>query len=217
MTVEPSDVVWASYFATDALAPAIGRDWSVRAGSLEWDVDRTLTHLAGAPAKHALYLASRSTRFIAVRMAKWLDASQAECIDAIRGTARALAGVAEAAPAGTRAFHARGMFDVSGFCATDCVELLVHGYDVAQGLGLPYDPPDDFCDRVAARVFPWREPAGWSTLLDATGRGAERFDDDWPALATPLDEWDGTIPTRDPRPVIAWTNEDGRWVPTYLD
>ena len=58
-TLMPDDVVAAAATAEAALRPLAGRDWSVRAGPLEWDVERTITHMIGATAKYTLYLASR--------------------------------------------------------------------------------------------------------------------------------------------------------------
>jgi hypothetical protein len=53
-------------------------------------------------------------------------------------------------------------------------ETLVHVYDLAQGLGVAWDPPADLCTRVLARLFP-DVPADaadpWSVLRWATGRG----------------------------------------------
>jgi uncharacterized protein (TIGR03083 family) len=212
-------------YVVEALTPAIGRDWSVRAGRLEWDVDHTLAHLTGAPAKYALYLASRSTRAIPVGIATWSDASQRERIDAVTGTASALAYVASSSPPDTRAFHSSGMLDPEGFCALACVELLVHGHDIASGLGLPFEPPVDVCDNVVDRVFPWLAggSGSWETILWHTARieveGREPSDAMWPMVAIPLGEWDGTIPRRDPRPIVEWIRDDdaGRWRPRYYE
>lgn len=134
--MEPSHVLRTADYTADALTAAVGRDWSVRADRLEWDVDYTLTHLTGAPAKYALYLASRSTRFIAVSVGRFPDASQAERIDAIRGAGRALANVATMSPPDALGFHTSGMLDAPAFVAIGCVELLVHGHDVAQGFAV---------------------------------------------------------------------------------
>jgi hypothetical protein len=56
-----------------------------------------------------------------------------------------------------------------------CVETLLHGEDIAQGLGLSIDPPREVCARVLARLFP--EAAHdltnldpWAALLWSTGR-----------------------------------------------
>jgi hypothetical protein len=48
-TVTSADVIAAATAAGAALRPAIGRDWSVRAGPLEWNVEQTITHLIADP------------------------------------------------------------------------------------------------------------------------------------------------------------------------
>ena len=73
---------------------------------------------------------------------------------------------------GTRAWHPYGTSDPEGFAAMGVVETLVHGHDVAQGLGLPWEPSADLCARVLNRLFPGA-PADahpWAALLWATGR-----------------------------------------------
>lgn len=42
-TLMPDDVVAAAAVAEAALRPVAERDWSVRAGPLDWDVERTAT------------------------------------------------------------------------------------------------------------------------------------------------------------------------------
>jgi hypothetical protein len=52
------------------------------------------------------------------------------------------------------------------------VETLVHTGDLANGLGLTWEPPAALCARVLRRLFP-DAPADtdpWRTLLWATGR-----------------------------------------------
>ncbi|WP_245633640.1 hypothetical protein [Amycolatopsis jejuensis] len=53
-----------------------------------------------------------------------------------------------------------------------CAELLLHGDDLAQGLGAVLDPPRDVCTRVAARLFPEQEPVpgAWDFLRWCAGR-----------------------------------------------
>ncbi len=188
--MEP-DVARATEFVASALEPAIGRDWSVRAGQLEWSVEFTLEHIAAAVSKYTLYLASRSTESIALRIASRPDATQRERLDAIPSVGRALANVARTTPPHVRAFHANGLFDAEGYVALGCLEALVHGYDVASGLGLGFDPSDDIVRPVVARLLPWLEPT-WDSLIGHTRR--ENSDDSWAILTRPLAEWDGTIP-----------------------
>ena len=91
-----------------------------------------------------------------------------------------------------RAFHASGLFDAEGYVALGCLETLLHGWDVASGLGLPFDPADDIVQPVAARLVPWL-PSTWTALL-AHAR-LDSKDDSWRILTTPLNEWDGRIPS----------------------
>lgn len=193
------------------------------AGGLEWDVEQTITHVAGALVKYSVYLASRSTRFLALRIDRWPDATQPELLDVLAGAGAALANVAHAAPSDVRGFHAAGMLDAEGFVALGCLELLVHGHDAATGLGLPYRPRNELCERLLARLFPWvdlnRRPA-WPALLRATGRDVDAGaggDDTWVAQLAPLDEWDGSVPVQGPRPVVEWVLDegDGKWRPRY--
>jgi hypothetical protein len=71
-----------------------------------------------------------------------------------------------------RAYHGYGVSDPEGFAAMGIVETLVHTHDLAEGLGLAWDPPADVCARVLTRLFPDAPgtTAPWPTLLWATGR-----------------------------------------------
>lgn len=189
--MEP-DVARATEFVATELEPAIGRDWAVPAGQLEWTVDFTIEHIASALSKYTLYLASRSTESIAVRVVSRPDASQRERLDAIAQVGRALATVAETTPPEVRAFHASGLLDVEGYVALGCLEALLHGWDIASGLGLPFEPAPDLVRPVAARLMPWLPPT-WTALLSHTR--LENSDDSWRILTSPLQEWDGTIPS----------------------
>jgi hypothetical protein len=71
-----------------------------------------------------------------------------------------------------RAYHGFGVSDPEGFAAMGVVETLVHTGDLADGLGLAWDPPAALCARVLHRLFPDAPPDTdpWRTLLWATGR-----------------------------------------------
>lgn len=172
MTVRPESVDAAAAVVVAALRPGADADWSVKAGSLDWSVERTISHMTGAPAKYALYLSSRSTRYIAVSMMPSQDATRQERLAAIEGCAAALAGVAGAAPESACGFHVTGMRNAQQFVAMACNELLVHAYDVACGLGLPYEPPGELCQLVIEHCYPdqrEQRPA-WPFLVWLSGR-----------------------------------------------
>jgi hypothetical protein len=172
VTIRPDSVEAAAAVAIAALQPGVDADWSVRAGDLEWNVDRTIAHMTGAAAKYALYLSSRSTRYIAVTMYPAEDATRQERLDAIEGCAAALAGVAAVAPADAFGFHVSGMRNAEQFLAMACEELLVHTYDVSCGLGLTYEPPDELCQLVIEHSYPGQheQRPAWPLLVWLSGR-----------------------------------------------
>jgi hypothetical protein len=204
----PGDLMTAAEVCRETLAPALGRDWSVPAGDLEWDCRRTLDHIVDTLFLYAAYLASRgSERLIPPRNGD-PSASPTQLLATVWGAAAVLSEVARAAPPGTRAFHPAGMADVSGWIGMGCAEILIHTDDIAQGLALPYRPPHDLSARILARLFPWAptDVGPWDSLRWAAGRAAlpdrERLGPDWYWHCPPLSEWDGTITKRTSPP--AW-------------
>lgn len=223
--VRPDHVVHAAELAAAALAPHDGADWSVRAGDLDWDVEATVVHVIGALAKETLYLASRSTRFIAVNPAKFRSATPAELVRSIVPAAQALANTAESSPSGALAYHSTGMTDAEGYLAMGCGEVLIHTWDACHGLGVEFPGSDDVAAAVLARTFPWLEvrpnEGPWRTLLWAFGRcaleGRPRLGDDGlPGLREPLEDWDGTPPPARRTDVVEWIREQpGGWRAVY--
>nr|MBA3652762.1 hypothetical protein [Actinomycetota bacterium] len=123
-----------------------------------------------------------------------------ELVDSLRSGAALLALAVDATDADGRGFHPFGMADASGFAAMGVDEMLVHGYDLAAGLGLgaSYSPPTGAVERTLRRLFPWAPTVTdpWDTLLWANGRrplGEESPDDRWLWHCAPLAEWDGTV------------------------
>jgi hypothetical protein len=171
-TLTPDDVVTAAATAEAALRPVAGRDWSVRAGPLDWNVERTITHMIAATAKYTLYMASRCEHFIALTMTRWPDATNDEVIDSIVPVATGLAAVAAVTPSSVRAFHVTGPSSAADYVGRACVELLVHTDDALSGLGVAFAPPADLCRRVLAQQFPDAAGPGdaWQGLLAANGR-----------------------------------------------
>jgi hypothetical protein len=168
----PDDVVAAAAAAGAALGPVTGRDWSVRAGPLEWDVEQTITHMIAAIAKYTLYLASRCEHFIGLSVTRWPDATNEEVIDSVVPVATGLAAVAAVTPSGVRAYHVTGPSSAADYVGRACVELLVHTDDALSGLGVAFAPPADLCRRVLAQQFPDAAGPGnpWHGLLTANGR-----------------------------------------------
>jgi uncharacterized protein (TIGR03083 family) len=172
--MKPDDVVAAAVSVEAALRPIVNYDWSVRAGMLEWDVDRTISHIIGAPAKYTLYLASRCEHFIAFAVQRWRDpdVSNDEVIDSVLPIATGLATVAAFTPPDVRAFHVTGPSSAADYVGRACIELLVHTEDVLSGFGLAFAPPADLCQRVLDACYPDASGSGnpWHGLLAVNGR-----------------------------------------------
>jgi hypothetical protein len=207
-SLSPGDVITAAAVSRKALEPALNRDWSVKAGDLDWSCRRTLDHIVDSLMLYAAYLASRAKGRLSPPRNGNPEASVEELLTSLGPAAAIMAEVARAAPPGTRAFHPAGMADVSGWLALACEEILLHTDDIAHGLGLHFRPPDDLSARVRARIFPWApaEIDPWAALRWAAGRAAlpdrERLGPDWYWHCAPLAEWDGTIKKRTAPP--AW-------------
>jgi hypothetical protein len=174
-TLSSADLIAAGQAAETALRPVIARDWSVRAGPLEWDVGQTITHMIGGTAKYTLYLASRCEHFIGVAVSRWPDATNEEVIDSLVPVATGLAAVAQVTPPDVRAYHVTGPSSAADYIGRACVEILVHTDDALTGFGVAFGPPADLCRRVLAQQFPDAVAAGkhgdpWRALLAATGR-----------------------------------------------
>ncbi|SCG41075.1 hypothetical protein GA0074704_1073 [Micromonospora siamensis] len=176
MPVTADDLDAALSSVVTALRPATNRNWSVPAGDLEWDCWHTAEHVGDCLLSFAGQLIARPeqrfTRFMANANQ---DASPAEVLEFAEVGGRLLAASVRASGPEVRAYHPAGLADPEGFAAMGCVEALVHGDDIARGLGLTLDPPRDVCARVLARLHPEqaRELAGeepWAALRWATGR-----------------------------------------------
>ncbi|HMH91838.1 MAG TPA: maleylpyruvate isomerase N-terminal domain-containing protein [Streptosporangiaceae bacterium] len=155
MTVTADDLDAAVSAVGAALRPATDGDWSARAGSLEWDCWHTAEHIGDCLLSYVGQLAIQpDARYVRFLASAETDASPAEVLEFAEAGGRILAATVRAAPPQARAYHPTGMADPEGFAAMGCVEALVHGHDIAQGLGVRLDPPRGLCRAVLARLFP---------------------------------------------------------------
>ncbi|MEW2330052.1 hypothetical protein AB0880_19830 [Micromonospora chersina] len=176
MAVTADDLDAALSSVVASLRPAAGLDWSVPAGSLEWDCWHTAEHVGDCLMSFAGQLVARpEKRFVRFMAAADKDASPEEVLEFAEAGGRILAATVRTAGPEVRAYHPTGRADPEGFAAMGCVETLLHGDDIAQGLGLAVDPPRDVCARLLARLFPdaARDLADvdpWAALRWSTGR-----------------------------------------------
>jgi hypothetical protein len=200
--MRPEDLELAAAFVHATLMPAVDADWSVPAGDLRWSCRRTLDHIVDCHFFYAQHLASRSIE----RLSSIRDGDASVGIEgaltSVRGGAAILAAVATAAPPDARAYHPAGLADPEGFLGMGADETLIHAWDIAQGLGIAFEPPRELAAPVLDRLFPWA-PADadpWEALLWSNGRIAlgdrPRQDEHWYWHCAPLDEWTGEVARR---------------------
>jgi hypothetical protein len=184
--VTAADVTVAARLAAAAFAGAPAEAWSHQAGPLDWDCWETVEHIADDLLAYATQLtpATPEGGYVPIAMTSTRPggAESAIHVDREDGPAGLLqmmeacgallvAMITTVSPA-TRAWHPQGTSDPEGFAAMGVTEILLHGHDVAQGLGVPWQPPADLCARVLDRLFP-EAPADvprWEALLWSAGR-----------------------------------------------
>jgi hypothetical protein len=192
-----------------ALREAPDKAWSNQAGPMEFNCWDTLDHLNNGLFSYALRLSppvpyveggvpilwdrpgpAELARPIVCDRADGPQA-QVSILEAMGGL---VAAMVHARPPTVRAYHIWGIADPEGFAAMGVAETLAHGFDLTQGLGLPFEAPGELLRPALARLFPEApsETEPWPTLLWAMGRGElegrEKRGPDWAWHSAPLDE-----------------------------
>jgi hypothetical protein len=179
-------------------------DWAVPVPDLELSAIGVMAHAAEVCLWYAIDLAARGNDLHLVEHRVKTDGSPADALAVVTAYASLVADVIDAAPASARGFHPMGAADPSGFAAMTCDELLIHSDDAGRALGRAFQPPPDLAEPVLRRLFPWVTPGAdpWQQLRWANGRiqleDQPRLDG-WAWHCAPLDEWDGTVATRQGR------------------
>ncbi|MEU5959194.1 GNAT family N-acetyltransferase [Streptomyces sp. NPDC047525] len=166
--------------AAKVLRTAVGLDWSVKAGGLDWSCLETAEHIACDLVSYAGQLTGRATDgWVPFEISLDEGSGPKDAISVIESTGGLLSAVLRTTPPGVRGYHPypSGSADAVGFAAMGVTEVLLHTYDIAQALGVDAEPPAALCEAALAWLFPEVTPARapgdqWATLLWATGRGA---------------------------------------------
>ena len=157
------------------LMPQEDANWQAPAGSLEWSCWKTAAHVAHDLASYAGQVAVRATAgYLPFDLVIAPEASPREVLHVVSACGRLLSITVANAGAGPVAWH-WGMSDAAGFAAMGVAEALVHTYDITQGLGVAWSPPELLSQVVVARLLP-DAPSGRAAevLLWATGRAELR-------------------------------------------
>ncbi len=173
--VSATDLDAAITCLADGLHPAAEKDWTTATGTGELDAWHTAEHIGDCLLSYAAQLVSRrASGYVPFLAALEKDASSADALQFALAGSAILAAVVRSASPEARAYHPTGTADPAGFAAMGCAEALVHGEDVARGLGLALDPPRETCARTVARLFPHLGDVSdldpWTALLWATDR-----------------------------------------------
>jgi hypothetical protein len=199
ITFTRDDLEQVADVVVDAWRTGIDADWSRPAGILDWSCTRTADHTVDSVHAIATFLASRKQDGYPEWGGLTMGPSPrpAHLVEGLATVCRILSGVIAAAGPDERAViwrfpevEVRGPGD---FAPRGALELLLHGHDVAAGLGVVMEPPADVCARLIehTRGWPhWSSPGWspamttedpWGELLRASGRG--RPQDDRPPSA----------------------------------
>lgn len=170
-SMDSEDVEQAAAEMVRVLTPHESRDWQAPAGSLEWSCWTAAAHVAHDLLAYAGQVAAaQGSAYLPFDLVVRADVSPRDVLQVVIASGRLLSSALAAAAPDARAWH-WGPTDPGGFAALGVNEILVHTYDITQGLGIGWRPPGSLCAGVLARLFP-DAPDGdpVQVLLWSTGR-----------------------------------------------
>jgi len=179
----PGDFAELTALVLDTWQSAVGRDWSVPAGTLEWSCWTTADHTVDCVFSYAFFLASqRRDSYPPFGELHALDgATPSDLIDGLRAATTMLSAVIEAGDPNVEAAIGLWPFALNGrpadFAARGALEMILHAHDVCTGLGVAFDPPRELCRRLRDTAQDWPGQAQlrptddpWTDLLERSGR-----------------------------------------------
>lgn len=180
-----ADLETISALAAAAWRSGVDRDWSGKAGTLEWTCTKTADHAVDTLLAPAFFLASRKLDgYPALGGGDFSvgpDATPAELIEGLETATRILVAVITTAEPSARAvIRRRPQVQVAGpqdFAPRGGLELILHAHDVCSGLGVPFLPPPDACHRLREHTRSW-------PMWDGAGNELGFSDDPWGDMLT---------------------------------
>ncbi len=134
--------------AAGTLRATCDHDWSGPAGPLSWSCRETAGHIVDVVFSYALQLAAEAkTGYVPFDELRPLpEAQPRDIVDAFAAVARMFAAVLASAPAETRAWHSLGMLSPGQWAGLGANEVLVHTFDICDGLGVAFAPGGELCE-----------------------------------------------------------------------
>jgi hypothetical protein len=169
----------------DTWRGALDRDWTARAGVVEWSCSKTADHAVDTVLAPAFFLASRRIDdYPAGGWSPGEDAPPEAFVEGVEMCARILGAVVSSAPDHVRALLIRAYGTIgrpADFAPRGALELIIHAHDVCTGLGVHLDPPREACEHLRRHVQGWPfwgdywsplavDGDPWTDLLRASGR-----------------------------------------------
>lgn len=164
----------------EALKPTADRDWSRRAGTLDWTCWSTVDHVTDCVFSYALQVAGRVRGgFLKLEeLHAQAEATASELLDAFAAVAKMFTVVLRDAPADM--VSSDGFFDLrsADWVARALNEVLLHTHDVLAGFDEQFEPRRDLCSFVLSNPTLWMYDAvedrtvadAWPAMLVASGR-----------------------------------------------
>jgi uncharacterized protein (TIGR03083 family) len=170
-----ADAVGEVVGEVDTVLAAVPPDgWGRPAAYGDWTCWRTAEHVAGVLAHYAGQVVGRPRdHAVAFGFDTGRAGSAAELREVVQVAGGLLAAAVRVADPEAVAWHPHGMLRPAGFAAVGSAEALVHTYDIAAALGLPWIPAEDLTRLILDAVFPAAGPGPTADLLlRQTGRAS---------------------------------------------
>lgn len=164
----------AAQACVDALAGVTDRDWKVSAGPLTWSCWQTADHLIDVIFSYAFQIAGRppsgDLAFQDLHAAP--EATPADLVNGLQAVTRLMSSILRSTPTSAIVtWHGRDT-DLPTWAGMGARETLLHTYDIATGLGVPFQPIPEVAAAVLAHAHPDTDPRDdpWAALVRASGR-----------------------------------------------
>lgn len=174
----PDDLLALGDYVADRWTAGADRDWSARAGTLEWTCTATADHAVDTVFAPAAFLASRRTdRYPDMGIySVGADATPIQFVEALGVMCRLVVDVVNGADPDVEAVLFGGRNVVTGrpadFVPRAGLELILHAHDVCAGLQVDFEPDSGLCTRL-------RDHTAWWAMWTIGWDGLQRSDDPW--------------------------------------